>query len=488
MTELSGSAEGARAVSPLSVYRRRSHAGRSALASVTAIFLGFSLVGPHDSTAATPDIRRDAVVDAVQLVMPAVVNIATETVVEVRNPVEDLFREFFGPYYRRRPPNTAHSLGSGVIIDEEGFVLTNYHVVGRATRITIKTMDGREYEADAMNFSSLTDVALLKIRTTNQVKFKAVKFAADDDLLLGETVLALGNPFGLGGSVSRGILSSKSRRPPAEGEPMDVLDWLQTDAAINPGNSGGPLVNLRGELIGINVAIYREGQGIGFAIPVKRVSAAISEIYSPEGLESLWFGARVRPGGSPLQVMSVQNESPAGKAGLKPGDEILQVNGKKPRSFMDFIEELRRTDASSKEGDTTTQTRKVKLTVARGDSQKRIDVRMVPERSFFNAELIRARTGASVQELTPELAQSFGFPRVEGLLVAGVERGSPAAELQKGMVISRIDGQASTSVLATAKQLYAKAKGEKAQLDIIYPRRRGPYLELVQQTVEMRLR
>src|SRR6185503_14212657 len=129
---------------------------------------------------------------------------------------ENLFREFFDPYYRRRAPNTQHSLGSGVIIDEEGFVLTNFHVVGRASRITVKLMDGREFEADRVNFSSLSDVALLKIRATNQIKFTAVKFAGDDDLLLGETVLALGNPFGLGGSVSKGILSSKSRRPVAE--------------------------------------------------------------------------------------------------------------------------------------------------------------------------------------------------------------------------------------------------------------------------------
>jgi serine protease Do len=331
-----------------------------------------------------------------------------------------------------------------------------------------------------VNFSSLTDVALLKIRTTNYVKFAAVKFAGDDDLLLGETVLALGNPFGLGASVSKGILSSKSRRPAVENERLDILDWLQTDAAINPGNSGGPLVNLRGELIGINVAIYREGQGIGFAIPVKRVSAAISEIYSPEGLESLWFGARVRPGTSPLQVMSVQVESPAGKAGLRAGDRITQVNGKAPRGFMDFIGELR----SMKDQ------RDVTLMVERGTERRKVTVRMVPERQFFNAELIRKRLGLSLQELTPELAQSFGFARVEGLLVAGVDSGSAAeaADIRRGMVISRIDGEPANSVLTTAKRLYSQAKGEKVQLEVIYPRRRGPFLELVQSTVELKLR
>src|SRR3954463_15657683 len=282
------------------------------------------------------DVRRDATVEAVQRVMPSVVNVATATIVQTRDPLHNLFREFFDPYYRRRQPNTQYSLGSGVIIDEEGFVLTNFHVVGRASRVWVKLANGKEYEADKMVGTSFTDVALVKIRAKDGEKFTAVKFGADDDLLLGETVLALGNPFGLGGSVTRGILSSKSRRPPTENEPLDVMDWLQTDAAINPGNSGGPLINLRGELIGINVAVYREGQGIGFAIPVKRVSAALAEIYSPEVLESLWFGARVRPGPVPIQVLSVQEESPAAKAGLRVGDSILQVNGKSPSGVIHF--------------------------------------------------------------------------------------------------------------------------------------------------------
>src|SRR5437868_1605929 len=258
------------------------------------------LLAAASSSVDEKDVRRDATVEAVQRVMPSVVNVATETIVQTRDPLDNLFREFFDPYYRRRQPNMQYSLGSGVIIDEEGFVLTNFHVVGRASRVWVKLSDGREYEAEKLVGTSFTDVALLKIKAKTNEKFTPVKFAGDDELLLGETVLALGNPFGLGGSVSKGILSSKSRRPPSENEPLDVLDWLQTDAAINPGNSGGPLVNLRGELVGLNVAIYREGHGIGFAIPVKRISAALAEIYSPELLQKMWFGARVRPRGAPF--------------------------------------------------------------------------------------------------------------------------------------------------------------------------------------------
>jgi serine protease Do len=428
---------------------------------------------------AETDIRRDATVEAVQRVMPSVVNVATETVIQVHDPIEQLFRDFFDPYYRRRQPNTQHSLGSGVIIDEEGYVLTNFHVINRASRVSVRLFDGREYECERISETSLTDLALLKIKTKKGEKFSAVKFAADDDLLLGETVLALGNPFGLGGSVSRGILSSKSRRPATENEPLDVMDWLQTDAAINPGNSGGPLINLRGELIGINVAIYREGQGIGFAIPVKRIAAAMSDIYSPEELDSLWFGARVRPGTSPLQVASVQMESPAGKAGLRAGDLILQVNGKPPRSFMEFIGQLRQI----KDGEDLV------LNIQRGDEKRKINFRLLPEKDFFNAELIRKKIGATLQEMTPELAEGLGL-NWRGLLVSGVDRGTAAAdaELQRGMLITTIDGQAIRDVRTAAKRLYTKAKGDKVVMDVVMPRHRGAFLQYLQGRAELVIR
>ena len=449
------------------------------------LLLASALCGmaPHGAFAALPpeaDVRRDAVVEAVQRVMPSVVNVATEEIIPVRDSVEDLFREFFDPYHRRRQPNTQYSLGSGVIIDEDGFVLTNFHVVNRARRVWVKLSDGRELECDRVSGTSFSDVALLQIRASKGEKFTAANFASDDDLLLGETVLALGNPFGLGGSVSRGILSSKTRRPPTENEPLDVLDWLQTDAAINPGNSGGPLVNLRGELVGINVAIYREGHGIGFAIPVKRVSAALAEIYSPEVLKKMWFGARVRPRGFPLQIMSVQVESPAGKAGLRAGDEILRLNGKTPRGFIDFAHEL--IDAKDQ--------RDLSLVVKRGVEQKTVSFRLVPEKVFFNMDLIRKKTGASLQELTPELEQGLGLSSVQGLLVAGVERESPAAaaELERGMLVTSIDGQVATDLVAAAKVLYAKAKGEKSQFQVVAPRQRGVFLELRQGSVDITLR
>src|SRR5512137_2754640 len=292
------------------------------------------------------DIRRDPTVTAVEKVLPSVVNIATETIIHIRDPFEEFFRQFWDRYHRRQPPNSQYSLGSGVVIDEEGYLLTNDHVVRRADKITVKFCTGTNvYTATVVASDPKSDVALLKLNARPGEKFNAIQFAREDDLLLGETVLALGNPFGLGGSVSRGILSSKSRVPPKEGEPLDIPNWLQTDAPINVGNSGGPLVNLRGELIGINVAVLNEvmgqrAQGIGFAIPVRRVLEALSDIFPTEFVKAYWVGARVKVGTTPLVIGNVQPQSPAGKAGLKPGDAILQVNGKSPKSFIDFADLL----------------------------------------------------------------------------------------------------------------------------------------------------
>ncbi|MEP6662087.1 MAG: trypsin-like peptidase domain-containing protein, partial [Verrucomicrobiota bacterium] len=225
------------------------------------IFLFFFLA-TFSLGAAESDIRRDATVDAIREVLPCVVNVGTENIVENRDLYEDFFHQFYDPYHRRQQQAT-YSLGSGVIIDEDGYILTNLHVARRARRVQVKLSEeagGGEYETQAITGTTRTDVALLKIIPKKKgEKFKAIKFAKADDLLLGETTIALGNPFGLGGSVSRGILSSKQRAAPKTDAQLGIANWLQTDAAINPGNSGGPLINLRGELIGLNVAVVSQG-------------------------------------------------------------------------------------------------------------------------------------------------------------------------------------------------------------------------------------
>ncbi|MBK9138373.1 MAG: trypsin-like peptidase domain-containing protein [Verrucomicrobia bacterium] len=467
-------------VRPLTGLRAARMAGGLACA-IVAVVLCLARDGHAAAQAAEADPRRDATVEAVIRVMPSVVNIATETLVEVRDPFEEMLRDFWGPYYRRRPPMATYSLGSGVIIDEAGYVITNDHVVRRANRVTVTLAQeggGKEYEAEVIRGTSRSDVALLKLKAEPGEKFTAAVFAADDDLLLGETVLALGNPFGLGGSVSRGILSSKSRRPPVEGTELDIEDWLQTDAAINPGNSGGPLINLRGEVVGLNVAVFREGQGIGFAIPIKRVTAALAEIFSPD-LNQLWFGARLRPGAA-LTVSAVEADSPAAKAGLQPGDVVESINDKTPRGYVDFIEEL----AGS--GDR----RAVRLGVRRAGQRQELTVRLVKETTVFNAALIKQRTGLSVQEITRDLAENLGLITRSGLLVAAVESDSPAARagIQRGHILLGLAGTVPESVVHAAKMLYARAKGETVRVQVLVTTRRGPLIVPRRAEVELTLR
>ncbi len=426
------------------------------------------------SDAAEADVRRDATVEAAERVMPSVVNIATEEIVEYSDPFEPMFREFWAPYYRRRQPNTQYSLGSGVIIDEDGYVLTNLHVVRRANRVWVKLSDGREFQAQPIVGTTRSDVALLKLITPGNEKFKAVRFGKDDDLLLGETVLAMGNPFGLGGSVSRGILSSKNRRAPKEDEPLDVADWLQTDAPINFGNSGGPLVNLRGDLIGLNVAIYSEGHGIGFAIPIKQVAEALSEIFIPEVTQSLRFGAKIKSGPYPLAITSVEPGSPAETAGLKPGDQIVSVNAKTPRSFMECTELV-----------SDSPRREVKLVVRRNQERRDVTVRLAPL-----ADLVRQKLGLRVRELTRERAKESGYTARSGLLIEDIDGDGPAAHarLQPGYVITGIDNHSTADLLSAADLLGAKKSGDRAELTLLVRQQLGAFTRLNEATVAVRVR
>jgi serine protease Do len=419
-------------------------------------------------TMPTPDIRRDATVAAVERVLPSVVNIRTEVVVQHRDPFEEFFSQWFGPFHRRQRPNTPFSLGSGVIVDETGYVMTNLHVVRRATQIYVVLWDGREYQAERYYGTARSDVALLKLRTEPGERFTAIQFAEDDDILLGETVIALGNPFGLGGTVSRGILSSKSRVAPQEHEKLTMGNWLQTDTPINPGNSGGPLVNLRGELIGLNVAILQDAQGIGFAIPARQLREAMGELISPETFSSRWFGARIRPGDLPLRVSWVQPGSPAEKAGLRVDDRILQVNGHAPRDLFQFAEKI------------TEREDLVELQVQSGSEPRRVSVDLV---SFF--DLIRQRLGADVQDLTPELARNFGLAPHSGILVAGLEKGGPGeqAELQPGVVITAINHDRINDLLNAATVLSHAKPGDAVRLTVLVPRRRGHQIVGYQQGV-----
>lgn len=444
------------------------------------------LTGIHPANAATApaDVRRDATVEAVEEVMPSVVNIATSRLVEYNDFYDAFFRRFYGDNPQRE--EQINSIGSGVIIEalgEEGYILTNLHVVRRATRIQVQLWDGRVYEAQWLFRTSLKDLAVLRIvRQPGDKPFKPIRFAKDDDLLLGETVIAVGNPFGLGGSVSRGILSSKNRRAvPGLNMPLGYEDWLQTDAGINPGNSGGPLINLRGELIGINVAVYgqAEGMGLGFAIPVKQVSAALSDYFTLEFTSNLWLGARFKGKPYPLTVTEVQPNGPAFQAGLRVGQQILEVNGKPVGGRLEFN----------------------KLVAANADHRATITVLDDGVRRTFQAELqplpelnrqmLLRRIGLTTQPLTEQQAAGLQLKPADGLMIGDVEKGSPAerAQLQPGMILTAVGTAAIGDLVNVANTLGNKKPGDPLQLTLLVPRRiTGNYLPFQQGTVTVKVR
>ena len=244
------------------------------------------------------DIRITPVVKAVQETKAAVVNVSTyEKVKERVNPFsgytgdpyfDRFFDDFTDPRYENKSIRT--SLGSGVIIDENGYLITNWHVVQNSSTIKVATLDEKEYDALLIGSDPKSDLAILKIKSSQP--FPCVRIGDSDNLLIGETVIAIGNPFGLSNTVTTGVVSALHRSIKKDDEQYE--NFIQTDASINPGNSGGPLLNIKGELIGINTAIYGEAQGIGFAIPVNTAKRIINDLLRYGEVRSPWLGIYVQ--------------------------------------------------------------------------------------------------------------------------------------------------------------------------------------------------
>jgi serine protease Do len=428
--------------------------------------LGLPVGSPLPARALTEvDIRRDATVAAIEQVMPSVVNIATS--VRVNDPYQAFFRRFYGLGERPAVKEQINSVGSGVIIDEVGdtaYILTNLHVVRNADRVQVQLMDGRVYDAERLLSTSHKDLALLRIiRKRGEKSFRAVRLAKDDDLLLGETVIAIGNPFGLGGSVSRGILSAKNRRATPGVESLGYEDWLQTDADINPGNSGGPLINLRGELIGINVAIYEQGEGKGtsFAIPAKQISAALSDFFTLEYTADLWFGARLRGAPYPLSVREVQPGSPADRAGMRVGQMVIEVNGKPVSGLVEFNKLV----AGSAD-------RVARIVVSDNGTSRTVQAELMPLKDLLRT-LLKQKLGLTTTPLADKSAATFQLKPEEGLLVSEGEGDSPGdrVPLQAGLVLVGIDGKAINDIVNAVNALGNKRTGDWAELAVIVPRR-----------------
>ena len=294
-----------------------------------ALSVGFALAQP---LLATPlPSRRNEVVEVVEKVSPSVVNIAAEHVVRQRR---SLFDEFFFGTDPRQRRERSQSLGSGVIIDSKGIILTNDHVISGASRITATTKSGLELECEVVGSDADNDLAVLRTRKAGTA-LPAIHLGTSSDLLIGETVVAIGNPFGLSNTVTAGVLSAVGRSVPGENQRV-YSDFLQIDAPINPGNSGGPVVNIQGDLIGIATAIIGGAQGIGFAIPIDRAKRIKDDLLNFGEVRAVWVGLRgrtinsgngeqARPRG--FRVRSVTPDSPAARAGIQPGDLIVSVDG-----------------------------------------------------------------------------------------------------------------------------------------------------------------
>jgi serine protease Do len=279
--------------------------------------------------------RRSPVAVVAHNVLPAVVNIQTEATIRQR--AVDPFLDPFGFFGGRDRSYTSQSLGSGFVWSNDGLIVTNNHVVEGASRITVNFQDGAQLPAKLIGVDPDSDLAVLKVEGR---KLEPAPIGTSSDLMIGETVVAVGNPFGLSGTVTTGVVSAVGRSVPSEKQGRTFTDFIQTDASINPGNSGGPLLNIEGRVIGINVAIYAQAQGIGFAIPVDRAKHVIQDLVRYGEVHSPWIGA-VTATLTPEEakrlslqtqrgalVARVFNGSPAQAAGLKPGDVITSVDGK----------------------------------------------------------------------------------------------------------------------------------------------------------------
>ena len=301
--------------------------------------------------------RRDAVVEAVGQVSPAVVNISLEYEIrkhirpfsEFSNPLfEDFFKDFFDPGFDRRYKRT--SLGSGVIIDGlRGYILTNAHVVEKTGTVTIILNDEREYVAQIVGIDIDSDLAVLHIDSEDPLP--AIAMGDSSDLMIGETVIAIGNPFGFSNTVTTGVISATHRSFRTQDRVFH--DFIQTDASINPGNSGGPLLNINGELIGINTAIYAGAQGIGFAIPINKARRIIADLIAHGEVIDAWIGVWVQdldssltryfnlPRSQGVLISGIDPDSPAREADLREGDVILAIDGRKVVSVQDYKARLK---------------------------------------------------------------------------------------------------------------------------------------------------
>jgi serine protease Do len=400
--------------------------------------------------------RRTPTVVAVHSVLPSVVNIETEASIRQRE-ADPFFDYFFSPRRQQR----RQSLGSGVIWASDGVIVTNAHVIEGASRILVNAYDGRQLPARVIGIDPDSDLAVLRVDATD---LPVAAIGTSSDLLIGESVIAVGNPFGLSGSVTTGVVSAIGRSVPARDGERIYTDFIQTDASINPGNSGGPLLNIEGRVIGINVAIYAHAQGIGFAIPVDRARKIVDDLLRYGRVNVAWTGAvtatltpeearrtgATAPSGA--LVTRIFSGSPADRAGLRPGDVVVSAAGQ----TIDSREALNTVLATAATG------RPLSFGVTRGDRQLTLSVTPTDPPRELGLEMLREVAGLTVTATRG------------ALLVDSVRRGSRAERigLQPGDRIVGVNGIEVRSIEEMNEELRRGAERASIVLSVA----RGPFI------------
>ena len=436
-------------------------------------------LAPLTAFAAPDNLRESAVVRAVRKVSPAVVNISSAYEARARanpfsgfgNPFfDEFFKDFFDPRFEQRQQQT--SLGSGVIIDgDRGLILTNAHVIQRSGTITVVLEDRREYEARIVGADPDSDLAVLKI--DSREKLPAIAMGDSDDLMIGETVIAIGNPFGFSHTVTTGVVSAVHRSIRADDRVYH--DFIQIDASINPGNSGGPLINMKGEVIGINTAIVASGQGIGFAIPINLAKTVIAQLKSGGEVTRGWLGVAIQDVNQEMAdyygieakkgvfVADVFKGDPADAAGIKPKDIIVEVNGQKveaSRQLTSLVAEIPVGQTAKVKVLRDGQPKTLNVKIAKRDDKKVVARGEAPEKRGEDP------SGLRVSALTPEIAQRFNVTETAGVIVTDVQSGSPAEEagVRAGDIIKEINRQSIESVRDYTEALKKVEKNGTANL------------------------
>jgi len=463
----------------------------------------------------------EAFVAVAEKVRPAVVKISVVEKVQMRGsrrqmpdieetPFRDFFEEFFGPDWRRRmvPPEglERQGLGSGVIVDaNNGYILTNYHVVGEADEITVTLNDQREFDAKVIGADKASDVAVIQIKADN---LTAAPLGRSEDLRVGEIVVAIGSPLNLSGTVTQGIVSATGRRADILGD-YGFENFIQTDAAINVGNSGGPLVNLRGEIIGINSAIATgtgSFLGVGFAVPIDMARDVMQDLITKGRVVRGYLGVTIGPVTNEFAhryglespygalVQDVVSDGPAAKAGLQSLDLIVEINGEKVKSQQWFLIRI----SSMDPGD------KVHLKVIRDGQTKEFTATLVerpgedalaklsgkPSRGPRGGAKEEPTSevgslGLTVQGLNEELAQRLGVEQTEGVVVTDVKAGSLASRkgYRPGMVITEVE-RTPVSSAADFEAQVKKALGERGSVLLKVIVDGAPHYEILEPKAE----